>query len=176
MQQRRGSERYSKIWRSFALEREIEGLLRGKQYALAVIVSQTLLELRIAREVDNLVEGFDADSFGEAAVGLLSSFNPGNQRTQEFFEAALETRFAQEMPEDWRALREHNRRRNNIIHEGAEVTEAEARESLAAVERVSWGIHQLTLRRIGWDEDLEEDERIKREEEGLPLEDEEGRL
>lgn len=173
MHRRSGSEGNAQIRRSFALEREIEGLLRDKQYALAVIMSQTLLELRIACEVDNLIEGFDAGSFGEAAVGLLDSFNPTNSRTKSFFETTLGVKLPEETGEDWPAMVEHNRRRNEVVHKGVEVSEAEARASLAAVEAVSWRIHQLTLRRIGAESELEEDERIKREEEGLaPSEDE----
>lgn len=164
---------YSRIRRTFSLEREIEEMLRAERYALAVILCQTLLELRVAVEVDNLLEGFDAGSLGEAAFELIDSFSPANGKTKRFLETALEVRLPEEVGDSWQKLVEHNRRRNEIIHRGVEVSESEARASLATVERVSWRLHQLTLRRIGAEPELEEDERIKREEEGLPPDGEE---
>ena len=136
--------------RALFLEREIERLLDAENYSLAVIVSQTMLELRVEQEVRHLAEGFDADSFGEAALGLISSFNL-SRRTQKFLETALGIRFSTEMPAEIKALRTHYALRNRIVHEGEAADREQARASFKAVRDITWRLHQLTYRRLGWD-------------------------
>ena len=70
------------------IEAEINRFIVEGQYSLAVILSQTMLELLVEREVRGLAEGLDTGSFGEATLELLGSFNL-NRRTQRFFEHSL---------------------------------------------------------------------------------------
>jgi hypothetical protein len=80
----------SLMLRSYALEREVERLLEEERYELAVLLSQTLLELRVEAE---LVEYFDIiqeEQLREAALGLLPSYNIGNGRVQAFFERLVD--------------------------------------------------------------------------------------
>jgi hypothetical protein len=158
--------RHSRALRSYALESEIERLLRDEQYELAVLVSQTLLELRVEAAMADLAEGFQAESFGEAAFGLLSSYNLTG-RTQQFLEEVLDTKLHQELPEEMQALKDHIELRNAIAHSGAEASEQEARASYGAVLEVSERIRELIYRRIGWEAVLEEEERQRQEDEGI---------
>jgi hypothetical protein len=83
--------------RAHAIEPEIDRFIAEGQYSLAVILSQTLLELLVEREAKALAERLDTGAFGAAALELLGGFNL-NRRTQRFFEHALDLRFDQEMP------------------------------------------------------------------------------
>jgi hypothetical protein len=161
----------SRSLRALLLEGEVQRLIAEESYSLAVILSQTMLELRVEREAKELAEGFDASSFGTAALGLLTSFNLLHGRTRKFFETALEVRFSEEMPEQVKALQEHAKLRNRVVHEGEDVGRDEARASLAAVLEITHLLHQLTYRRLGLDAILEEEERLEREDEGLEPED-----
>lgn len=156
--------------RALLLEGEIERLIGEGNYSLAVILSQTMLELRVEREARELAEGFDSDSFGAAALGLFPSFNLTNSRTRRFFETALEVRFADVMPGEVKDLEAHAKLRNRVVHEGEEVGREEARTSLAAVLAITRRLHQLTYRRLGLEEILEEEERWERDDEGLEFE------
>lgn len=102
--------RHSRAIRAFSLEREVERLLHDEQHELAVIVSQTLLELRVEVEFDALAEGFQTDSFGQATLGLLGSYNL-TRRTRRFLEQVLGTKLSEEMPEEMQAQQTPKRNR-----------------------------------------------------------------
>jgi hypothetical protein len=155
--------------RALTIEPEISRFIAAEQYSLAVIVSQTLLELLVERVAHALVDGLDTGRFGSATPELLGSFNL-NRRTQRFFEHALDLRFKEEMPEEMRAFLDRNRLRNRIVHEGASATREEAVASLEAVRGITWRLHQIVLRHTGREPELEEDEKVRREEESLPPE------
>jgi hypothetical protein len=128
--------------RAGAIEVEIERFIGEAQYSLAVILSQTMLELLVEREVRGLAAGLETGTFGEATLELLGSFNL-NRRTQRFFEHSLDLRFNEVMPEEMHAFLEHNRLRNRIVHEGAEADREQAVASLAAVRAITGRLHQL---------------------------------
>jgi hypothetical protein len=50
------------------IEAEIDRFIVEGQYSLAVILSQTMLELLVEREVRGLARGLDTGSFGEATL------------------------------------------------------------------------------------------------------------
>jgi hypothetical protein len=133
--------------RAGTIEVEIERFIEEAQYSLAVILSQTMLELLVEREVRALAEGLETGTFGEATLELLGSFNL-NRRTQRFFEHALDLHFNAEMPDEMHAFLEHNRLRNRIVHEGAEATREQAAASLGAVRAITGRLHQLVLGRV----------------------------
>jgi hypothetical protein len=149
--------------RATTIETEVRRFIAEEQFSLAVILSQTMLELLVEREVRSLAEGVQAGSFGDATLELLGSFSL-NRRTQRFFEHALDLRFRSEMPTELDAYLEHNRLRNRIVHEGARADHDDAVASLEAVRAVTWRLHQVVLIHIGRQSELEEDERIRREE------------
>jgi hypothetical protein len=128
--------------RAGAIEVEIERFIGEAQYSLAVILSQTMLELLVEREVRGLATGLETGTFGEATLELLGSFNL-NRRTQRFFEHSLDLRFNEVMPEEMHAFLEHNRLRNRIVHEGAEADREQAVASLAAVRAITGRLHRL---------------------------------
>jgi hypothetical protein len=161
----------SRAMRALLIESEIQRLLDDEHYALAIVVSQTMLELRVEQEIKNLAEGFQSDTFGEATLEMFSSFNL-NGRTRKFVELALGIRFVDVLPSEMEALRFHNERRNRIVHAGAAASGDDAHASFQAVRDMTWRLHQLVYRRIGWDLELEEDEKIRREEEGIEPESE----
>jgi hypothetical protein len=132
----------SREMRAGTIEAEIDRFIVEGQYSLAVILSQTMLELLVEREVRGMAEGLDTGSFGEATLELLGSFNL-NRRTQRFFEHALDVRFSEEMPGEMRAFLDHNRLRNRIVHEGASADEAQARASLAAVRGITGRLREV---------------------------------
>jgi hypothetical protein len=134
--------------RAHAIEPEVRRFIAEGQYSLAVILSQTMLELLVEREAKALAEGLGTGSFGSAALELLGGFNL-NRRTQRFFEHALDLRFDEEMPDEMHAFLVHNRLRNRIVHEGAEASREEAEASLAAVAGVTSRLHQIVVRRTG---------------------------
>jgi hypothetical protein len=126
----------SLMLRSYALEREVERLLKEERYELAVLLSQTLLELRVEAE---LVEYFDIiqeKQLREAALGVLPSYNIGNGRVQAFFERLVDFRMREEDAEAMDALREHVERRNRIAHGGERVSREDAMASLEAARAV----------------------------------------
>lgn len=151
------------MMRSFALETEVERLLREERYELAVLVSQTLLELRVEAELVDFFRITGEQAFGDAALGLLPSYNIGNGRVQAFFERLVRARLRDEQPETMVALREHVERRNRIAHRGEQVSSEEARASLAAVLAVCKLVHELSYRALGLEDELEEEARQERE-------------
>jgi hypothetical protein len=128
--------------RADTIAAEVERFIGEAQYSLAVILSQTMLELLVEREVRGLAEGLRTGSFGEATLELLGSFNL-NRRTQRFFEHALDLRFSEVMPDEMRAFLDHNRLRNRIVHEGAAATREQAVASLAAVRGITQRLHEV---------------------------------
>ncbi len=134
--------------RAETIEPEVRRFIAEEQYSLAVILSQTMLELLVEREAHDLAEGLDAGAFGTATLELLGSFNL-NRRTERFFERSLGLRFKDEWPEEMRAFLEHNRLRNRIVHDGATATREEAVASLEAVLAITGRLHEAVLRRTG---------------------------
>jgi hypothetical protein len=159
--------RRTPFMRSFALEREVERLLREERFELAVLVSQTLLELRTEAELANYVDVVGERTLGEAALDLLHNYNLANGRTQKFFEQLVGVRFKDHCPQELAAVRAHVERRNGIAHRGEEVTREEAQGSFIAVKTITAIAHELAYRRLGLDDDLEEERRQEREWEGL---------
>jgi hypothetical protein len=145
--------------RSYALEREVERLLREERYELAVLVSQTLLELRVEAELVDYFDIIHEQTFGEAALGLLPSYNIGNGRVQTFVERLLGVRLQDEDPDAMTALRAHVERRNRIAHRGEQVTRKDGRASLTAVLAASQLLHELCYRHLGLEDVLEEEAR-----------------
>jgi len=139
-----------------------ERLLREKRYELAVLLSQTLLELRVEAELVDYFEILREKRFGDAALGLLSSYNIGNGRVQTFFERLIDAKLRDADAEAMSALRAHVERRNGVAHRGDQATEEDARASLAAVLAVSQLVHELSYRSLGLDDVLEEEARQER--------------
>lgn len=161
--------RRSPIIRSFKLEAEVRRLISTEQYELAVLVSQTLLELRIEAELAHFVEHSGDPELGEAALSILGSYNLGNPRTQRFFEQLVGVKLKDRAPKMLRELKAHVERRNRIAHRGDTATREEAHASLRAVLAATEVAHILALLKLGMDDDLEEEAR-QRQEEGLPAE------
>ena len=138
--------RDSREMKAGMIEAEIDRFIVEGQYSLAVILSQTMLELLVEREVRGLAVGLDTGSFGEATLELLGSFNL-NRRTQRFFEHALDLRFGEEMPDEMHAFLDHNRLRNRIVHEGANADHEEAVASLTAVRDITGRLHEIVVER-----------------------------
>ncbi len=136
--------------RAHAIEPEVRRFIAEGQYSLAVILSQTMLELLVEREAKALADRLDTGAFGSAALELLGGFNL-NRRTQRFFEHALDLRYDEDMPDEMHAFLVHNRLRNRIVHEGVEATQEEAEASLAAVGGVTARLHQIVVVRTGRD-------------------------
>ena len=156
----------SLMLRSYALESEVERLLREKRYELAVLLSQTLLELRVEAELVDYFKILREERFGEAAVGLLPSYNIGNGRVQTFFERLVGERLRDANAGAMAALRAHVELRNRVAHRGEQVGEEAARASLAAVLRVSQLVHELAYRSLGLEDVLEEEARQEQEDSG----------
>lgn len=158
--------------RSFALETEVERLLREERYELAVLLAQTLLELRVEAELVDYFRTIGEERFGEAALGLLPSYNVGNGRVQTFFERLIGVKLREADAAAMDALGAHVRRRNAVAHRGEQVSAEDARASLAAVLTVSQLVHELSYRSLGLDDVLEEEARQEREASGEEDEDE----
>jgi hypothetical protein len=152
--------------RSYALETEVERLLREERYELAVLLSQTLLELRIEAELVDYFRTIDEERFGEAALGLLPSYNIGNGRVQTFFERLIDEKLRDADADAMTALSAHVKRRNRIAHRGEQVSEQDARASLSAVLAVGRLVHELSYHSLGLDDVLEEEARQEREASG----------
>jgi hypothetical protein len=119
--------------RSFALETEVRRLLREERHDLAVLVAQTLLKVRTEAELAFFVEHNEERVLGEAALGLLPSYNLANPRVHPFVETLVGVRFRDHCHEEFAALKAHVTRRNAIAHRGEQVSAEDARASLAAV-------------------------------------------
>jgi hypothetical protein len=145
------------------LETEVQRLLREERYDLAVLVSQTLLELRVEAELVEFFEITGEHALGDAVLDLLPSFNLAHHRVSAFFERLVGVRLSDDHGEEMAALRAHGKRRNRIAHEGAKVSREDARASLAAVLEVCKLVHELSYRAHGLDDALEEEARQERE-------------
>lgn len=103
------------------------------------------------------------ERFGEAALGLLPSYNIGNGRVQTFFERLVDQKLRDADSDAMTALRAHVELRNRVAHRGEQVSERDARASLSAVLAVSQLVHELSYRSLGLDDVLEEEARQERE-------------
>lgn len=157
--------------RSFALEREVQRLLVEERYELAVLISQTLLELRTEAELTHFVENSQEPRLGEAALTVLGTYNLGNPRVQRFVEGLVGVRLRDRCSSEFTALKAHVERRNAIAHRGEEVDAEDARASLAAVRAITEVLHELCYLELGLDDELEEERRQEREFDGLPDDD-----
>jgi hypothetical protein len=164
-------KRRSPVLRSFALEREVERLLREERYELAVLISQTLLELRTEAELAHFAKTSMEPTMGEAALAVLGTYNLANPRVQRFVEAIVGVRFRDRCPDEFTALKRHVERRNAIAHRGEQVSAEDARASFAAVLAMTEMLHELCYLALGLDDDLEEERRQQRDEDGLPDDD-----
>lgn len=160
----------SRILRSYKLERVAQRLRSAGEYEAAVLVAQTLLELRVEAEMANFVSDMDYGDFGEAALASLPNYNLVG-RTLKLAEAMAGSRLRDDMPLTMDGLQAHIERRNGVAHRGEEVTAEDAAASLEAVAAVTQRLHELFYLRLGRDDDLAEEERIRREEQGLDDED-----
>lgn len=70
------------------IEAEIDRFIVEGQYSLAVILSQTMLELLVEREVRGLAEGLPAGSFGEATLELHAFLGHNRLRNRIVHEGA----------------------------------------------------------------------------------------
>lgn len=145
--------------RSYELQTEIGRLLGAGHHELAVLLSQTLLEIRVEAELIEYFEILQEDTFSEAAFGLLASYNIGNHRTRGFFETLVGVRLSEEDPKVMRELQLHNTRRNRIAHAGEKIDESEAQDSVRAVRAVCALVHELSFRSLGLDDELDEERR-----------------
>lgn len=152
--------------RSFALEREVERLLNNDDSDLAVLVAQTLLEVRTEAELVHFVENSQERAMGEAALGLLPSYNLANPRVQPFVEKLVGVRFRDHCSEELASLKVHVTRRNAIAHRGDQVTRDDAQASLRAVLAMTEVLHELCYRALGMEDALEEEARQQAEADG----------
>jgi hypothetical protein len=160
------SARRSPVLRSFALEREVERLLSEGRNELAVLISQTLLELRTEAELAHFVKTSQEPSMGEAALAALGTYNLANPRVQRFVETIVGVRFRDRSREDFAALKSHVERRNGIAHRREQVGAEDARASFAAVLKMTETLHELCYLALGLDDELEEERRQQREADG----------
>ena len=154
------------IVRSVKLEREAIRLLAAGEHEVAVLLAQTLLELRVEFEMVDYVNTIDAGAFGAAALDGLPNYNLTG-RTLKLLEAMAGVRLEGVYPDEMKALRDHIVRRNRIAHRGAEVTAAEARASIDAVLAVTQVVHVVLYQALGLQDVLDEEERQQREEDGF---------
>jgi hypothetical protein len=157
--------------RSYALEDEVQRLVRDGKHELAVLVAQTLLELRTEAELVNFVKHSQEQAMGEAALALLPSYNLAHHRVLPFVEALIGVSFRDHCPEALVELRAHVTRRNGVAHRGERVTKDDAQASVAAVLAMTEALHELAYWALGMEDDLEEERRQQREEDGVENED-----
>jgi hypothetical protein len=103
-------------------------LFQADQYGLAVVVAHSAYEVGVERAVSQTLRAQGLDHLEDAIDGLLGNFNLGNGRVHKFF-TALTGETVTDKP-FWRGLEESVKRRNQIVHRGLEVTQAEAQASL----------------------------------------------
>jgi hypothetical protein len=151
--------------RSYSLESEITGLIREEKFSLAVLLSQTLLELRTEVELTDYLRNCPAPELERPVMKLLPGSNLGSGRVRRFAEGLGEIDFNAEHGEEFRQLGRHQQRRNAIAHDGAVVTREEAQESFAAVLKVTQILHESLYKAQGREAELEEEQRMESEEE-----------
>jgi hypothetical protein len=148
--------------RAFELESEVGRLLREGHHELAVLLTQTILELRVEAELSEHLKILGEDALRDAALELLTTFNIGQSYTKRFFERLVNARLSDVNPAAMRELQEHNERRNRIAHAGETIDEDDARASLRAVLAVCALVHELSFQALGLEDVLEEEERQER--------------
>jgi hypothetical protein len=91
----------------------------------------------VERAISQALRAKGIEYLEEAIDGLLNNFNLGNGRVHRFFTALTgETVTGKGF---WKGLMESVQRRNDIVHRGVEVSQAEAEASLKATgDVVAW--------------------------------------
>lgn len=130
-----GTARRAKSIRSLELKHEIEDLIEAGQYELAVILTQTLLEVRLEADLHAFADEFEEPKVLAAAIDLLPGFNLSNGRVRKFVEALIGNPIMDHDEADhWARLRNFQQLRNTLVHQGArEVAASDADGFLDAV-------------------------------------------
>lgn len=117
------------VLRSYKLERVAQRLRSAGEHEAAVLIAQTLLELRVEVEMVNFVKDMDYGDFGEAALASLPNYNLVG-RTLKLAEAMAGVRLRDDMPAAMVQLDAHIKRRNAVAHRGGPATAEDAGASL----------------------------------------------
>src|SRR3954447_19915774 len=91
-----GPARRAKAIRSLELKHEIEDLIAAGQYELAIILTQTLLEVRLEADLHAFADESEEAKVLAAAIDLLPpGLNLSNGRVRKFVESLMGNPIAQ---------------------------------------------------------------------------------
>jgi hypothetical protein len=108
-----------------------EGLFRIKAYAPAVIVAQTACEVASERAIGRAFRKRGVADLEAPVTGFFSSYSLKNERIRKVY-GALTGDSIQHAP-FWSAYCEMVKLRNDAVHEGKDIPEADARTGLATL-------------------------------------------
>lgn len=112
-------------------------LLDSGEWALAVVVAQTACEVLIAQILSDRLQVI-GDRLGEfqlpplrtSLIGHVKTYSLNDDRTRQLWDDLMEDTITQVGA--WRDYKDHVARRHGVVHQGVEVSHAEAAASLAA--------------------------------------------
>jgi len=118
-----------------ALLQSANGLLKGKNFSAAVLVAQTAIEVCTERLITKLLDRRGASFLSGWIDDSLTSYNIGSEKVRKLYQVASgDAAIAQQL--FWNRLKDHEKLRNKIAHEGRFATEDEAKASL----EVAWEV------------------------------------
>jgi hypothetical protein len=112
----------------------------------SVVMAQTAIEvatenaLRLAFRVRGLAD------LGEPVLGLFISFSLKNKQLYRVYVAVTRDDIKTSQPDLWRDFVEHVKVRNDVVHTGRKVSNAEAERSVQVAERIVPYLDRVTQR------------------------------
>lgn len=116
-------------------------LQERREWDLATVVAQTAFEVRVAQVVYERLEARSLGGLRAHITSHIRSYSLLDDRTQKLWDELTEDAIKQ--ADSWAQYRDHVGRRNAVVHQGIDVTEADAAASLAAVDAMIAHIEQL---------------------------------
>ena len=105
-------------------------LIADGEFGVAVVVAHMACEISVERALSRAYEGKDTGFLGESAEEMLPCYNLANDRARNLYNAVTGNEVHQQS--FWDAFKESAIWRNQAVHEGRNLTKAEAEASLKA--------------------------------------------
>jgi hypothetical protein len=116
-------------------------LLQRTHFELVVIVAQMACEVLTAQILDVLIERKSLAYLEKWIEDRTRNTNLGNDAVRQLYEALSGDQITTRS--FWTKFKEHNERRNDVVHDAARVDSAKAQESLEACQALVLHLHTI---------------------------------
>lgn len=122
-----------------------ERLYDEENYLYTIVAAQTAFELYMEGMFDYVLHLRTTVDIGEAIGEMIRDYNLDNQRVRRLWRGFTGHSLT-DNEKVWRAYKAHLERRHGLVHRGERVTQAEAAESLKAVNDLATQIADVVIR------------------------------